>query len=206
MSLLVSALLVACTGATPPGFKGTQMSAYMPLDGNREASYYNDDAAVEFTLLMEKKLPTEQIDGVEIVELEQSKEEDGTILGAVKWSSWDGIQIHGWRSGTDAYTMFDTPVAFASDYMLKDESVVTTTNGITFTSTFLCFESCPVTWGVDWDDCAHIRIDDGDGDDMAGPNFAGDYWLVQRYGPAWMHLTGYTEKWNLARYEWSGDE
>ena len=52
----------------------------------------------------------------------------------------------------------------------------------------------------------HIRLDDGDGDDMAGPNFAGDYWLVQRYGPAWMHLTGYTEKWNLARYEWSGDE
>jgi hypothetical protein len=48
----------------------------------------------------------------------------------------------------------------------------------------------------------HLKIDDGDGDDTIGPFFAGDYWLVTRYGPAWMKLTGDSGTWTLADYDW----
>lgn len=203
--LLSLATLVACTGLSGPGYKGTQMADYFPLDGDRTSTYYNADTNVGFTLIVEKTFPTERVEGTEIVELEHSKEEDGAVLGAVKWSSEDKILIHGWRSGTDAYTTFDTPVVVADEYMLSGDVETTETNGATYTSTLVGFEACPVTWGVEWDDCAHIKLDDGDGDDSAGPMFAGDYWLVTRYGVAWMKTTGYGEKWDLSNHEYSED-
>lgn len=209
MTLLFT-LLVACDGGLVD-YKGTQMSEFFPYDGSRQAEYFNEDVDnVDWKLVVEKVEPVEQIGAYEVVTFEWSNYSTGEIVGAVKWSSssGDGIHIHGYSVGTGDVTTFDPPIAFTDDddYMKAGESVTTQTGGMTFTATFVGVEDCPVQWGLEWEDCLHIELDDGDGDDSAGPIFAGDYWLVQRYGPAWMHLTGYSEKWNLARYDWSEDE
>lgn len=211
MLLLLSAL-VACDGGTTT-FRGTQISGYFPYDGQRTAEYVNEaPEEVPWKLVVEKIEPTERVGDLEIVTFEWSKKEGSDItgiVGSVKWSSvdGDGVQIHGYSVGTDAFVTFDPPVQVSDDddYMKVGESVTTETGGYTFTSTFVGVEDCPVQWGLDWEDCLHFTIDDGDGDDNAGPIFAGDYWVVQRYGPAWMHLTGYEAKWNLAHYEWSNE-
>lgn len=204
--MLVSvSLLVACTDGMQE-FKGTKMSDYFPQDGERVAEYTNDDTTTyDWKLRIEKDDQTERVDEEEVVTWEWSREDTGDLLGSVKWSSTsnEGIKIHGYSVGTEEFTTFDTPVLVTDDddYMNKNESVVTETNGYTFTSTLLGVESCPVLWGPDDWECVHIVLDDGDGDDTAGPIFAGEYWLVPRYGPAWMILTGYEEKWDLSFYE-----
>lgn len=215
LPLLPAGLLAACTGGLVDqggvngdldGFNGVRMSDYFPQDGLRDAEYINDDAAVPFTLLVEKVSPVENVDGVEVVTWEWSRDDTGARLGAVKWSSvsGDGIHIHAWADGEGAFTTFDTPVAFTDDddFMETGDSVATTTDGLTFSATFVGLEDCPVAWGMAWEDCAHVRLDDGDGDDATGPLFAGDYWLAPSWGPAWMAVTGYA-KWDLAHYDWA---
>ncbi len=198
--------LIACGGGTTE-FKGTQMESYFPLDGDRQAVYGSDEAANGFDLVVTKLEPAETIDGAEVVTLEHSEEDAGVVLGAVKWSNSDGVKIYGYRSdATSDFTMFDTPIVFAEQFMRKGDEMVTETNDMTFTSSFVAVEDCPVLWGPDWKECVHMRLDDGDGDDSVGPLFAGDYWLVTRYGPAWMQTTGVAAKWNLKDYQWSGEE
>jgi hypothetical protein len=204
------ALLAACED-TAPTFLGTTMSPYFPMDGDRQAEYNNEDVDnVTWQLFVEKIEPTERVNDEEVVTFEWSNGDSGELVGAVKWSatSGEGIKIHAYADGTGDFITFDTPVLVTDDddKMSRNESVTTETNGYTFVSTLVGPENCPVDWGLDWENCLHINLDDGDGDDMTGPIFAGDYWLVQRYGPAWMQLTGYTEKWNLAHYDWEAAE
>ena len=202
--------LIGCSGSSTT-YGGTTMSPFFPQDGDRQAEYINEDATnIAWKLVVEKITPVEMIDETEVVTWEWSRSDTGEVVGAVKWSSngQTGIKIHGYELPGEDAVMFDTAIAFSDedDDMLSGESVVTETNGWTVTSTLVGKEDCPVNWGMDWEDCVHMTLDDGDGDDMVGLPFAGDYHLVARYGPAWMHLTGYAEKWNLADYDWSGGE
>jgi hypothetical protein len=201
--------LVACGGSTTT-YKGTQMSDFFPLDGDvRQAFYTSEGGANGQDLVITKLLPTENIDGNEVVTLEYGLESDAdgsieTVIGAVKWSNDDGIQIYAWSEGAGGeFTVYDPPVVVAKSTWLRDDPVETVTGGLTFTSTFVGFENCPVTWGEEWDDCAHIRLDDGDGDDSVGPMFAGDYWLVTRYGIAWMQNTGTATYWDLKNHRYT---
>jgi hypothetical protein len=204
-SLLI--VLAACDGTTVTK-SGTRTAQFFPMDGQRTAVYVNEDTGITENLEVSKIEPTESIDGREVVTFEHSLSGASlTVKGAVKWASapGEGIKIYGFRDGPDGdFTMFDTPVLVTSENDTENpgESVTTTTNGYTFTSTFIDFEDCPVQWGLDWTGCMHLKIDDGDGDDTTGPIFAGEYWLVTRYGPAWMKLTGDGQKWNLADYDW----
>lgn len=207
--LLSLALLSACTGTGGPDFPGIKMSPNFPMDGSRRAVYFND-AVEDWKLVIEKKEPPERVNEEDVVTFEWSRSDTEEIIGAVKWSSTsgEGIKIHGYAVGLEDFITFDPPVLVSDDddKMLRGDSVTTeTNNGYTFTSTYIGPEDCPVNWGNKWTDCVHIRLDDGDGDDMVGPIFAGDYWLVQRYGPAWMELSGYPGKWDLSDYDWSGD-
>ncbi|MDO9280621.1 MAG: hypothetical protein Q7U06_01865 [Pseudomonadota bacterium] len=205
MTLLL--LAAACTGGETLA-RGTNLAPFFPTDGDRRAEFINAASdEVPWTLIVEKLEPTETIDGVEHVTFEWSRDDTGELLGAVKWSSSsaDGIAIHAWSGPDGAFVVFNPPVQVADDEMKSGDTVPTQTGGASFTSTFVGFEDCPVAWGDDWTGCAHLSIDDGDGDPMAGPPFAGDYWLVQRYGIAWMHTTGYAEKWDLAHHSW-GEE
>ena len=195
--------LAACDG-NGVNYPGTTMTDYFPFDGGRDATYVNADTeGVPWHLVTHKVEPTEQFEGREIATFEYSKE-DGTLLYSVKWSveSQQPIQIEGWADGTGEFTMFDPPLVVAEYQMHSDSSVTTETGGYSWTSTYYGPEDCPVLWGgLDWTDCAHIRIDDGDGDDNAGPKFAGDYMFVTRYGAAWMTTTGY-QQWTLSDYDW----
>lgn len=197
-------LLAACNGPEV-GYTGTQMKDYFPMEGGREATYVNGDKAIDWLLVMEKVNPTETVDQLELVTFEYYRDDTYELLGSVTWSNRSGeVLIHRWSGAGGTSETFDTPVAVtpSSGYMKAGESVTTETNGRTFTSTFVDVQDCPVQWGLDWEDCVHLEIDDGDGDPMAGPIFAGEYWLVTRYMFAWMLTTGYTEKWNLANYDY----
>lgn len=206
MTLSILLALTACQQTI--GRTGTKTSEFFPMDGDRQATYVSEDETVTASLNVEKIEPSETIDDLEVVTFEYSLSGDSlTIVGAVKWSAaaGHGIKIHAWSEGpAGEFTVFDSPILVTNerDYANVGEVVTTTTNGYTFTSTFVGFQDCPVQWGLDWEGCLHLTIDDGDGDPSAGPFFAGDYWLVTRYGPAWMKLTGNTEKWNLIDYDW----
>jgi len=196
-------VLGGCSGDAPT-YDGISMLDFFPFDGARDAEYVNDDTTVGWKMLAHMVPEPEVVDNREIATFEYRKD-DGTLLYAVKWSvrSHQPIQIEAWADGTGEFVTFDPPIAVADYAMLTGESVTTETGGMTFTGTYVGPEDCTVIWGgLDWEDCAHIRLDDGDGDDMAGPKFAGDYWFVTRYGQAWARTTGYTQPWKLSDYDW----
>lgn len=208
MTIFALLSLLGCPGE-PPTYKGTHLSPdYFPMDGDRSATYVNQDPEITWAMYVQKVLPVEEgPDGEEVVTWEYWVEE-GDLLATVKWSAENGdaIKIHGWSEGEGEFTTFDTPVLLTPQdgYMNRGEEVTTETNGYTFTSTFVETVTCPVQWGLDEWECVHLELDDGDGDDTTGPFFAGDWYLVTLYGPAWMRLTGYTadQLWDLAAYDW----
>jgi hypothetical protein len=210
------ALLAACD--PEPTFKGTgPLNEYFPYDGERQALYYyagtastdSGGAGIGYNLLVDKLESVEEIDDVEVVTFTYTKvylDDTTELLGQIKWmSDSDGVRVYAYAEGLDDFITFEHPIEVTSNtnYMHTGDSVETQTDGYTFTCTYVGQEDISVQWGLDWEGAVHFRIDDGDGDDMIGPFFAGDYWLVTRYGPAWMHLTGYEDKWDLADYDWS---
>lgn len=203
---MVLVLLAAgCTGGDTTA-RGSNLATFFPTDGERHAEYINASPGdVPWTLIVEKLEPTETVEGVELVTFEWTREDTGDLLGAVKWSSStaDGIRIHAWSGPDGAFVVFDDPVEVADREMWSGDVLETPTNGATFTSTFVGFEDCAVSWGEEFEGCAHLSIDDGDGDPMTGPLFAGDYWMANGQGPAWMQTTGYAEKWDLSYFLWS---
>lgn len=201
--MLALLVMIACDSEV--GYTGTKMGDYFPFEGGREATYSNEDATVEYLLIMEKVTPTEVVDSLELVTFEYYRDDTYELLGSVTWSNRAGeVLIHRWSDAAGTVEEFDPPVSVTpkSGYMRAGEAVTTETGGRTFTSTFVDVQDCPVQWGLDWEGCVHLNLDDGDGDAMAGPLFAGEYWLVTRYMFAWMHITGYSAKWNLANYDY----
>lgn len=213
-ALALSALplsVLTTTGCAGGGsqYNGTSMAEYFPFDGGRHGEFVNNDSTVPYHLLTEKLEPTElDEDSRETATFEVSKD-DGTLLYAVKWSvrSNQAVRIEAWADYSAgvgaAFTVFDPPIDVVDAFMQIGDTTETSTGGMNFTGTYVGPEDCPVLWGgLDWEDCAHIKLDDGDGDDSAGPKFAGDYWVVARYGQAWMQLTGDAEAWKLSDYVW----
>ena len=164
------------------------MRDYFPQDGEREALYYNEDPEIEWTLRAEQGS-----DGLWSYE----NDGDGTIIGSIRWDSDDGIEIAGWSEGTESVRVVDPPFVVAGDCMRPGETIETGA----WSSTFVGMENCPVQWGIDGWECVRLRLENA-GEEAF---FLGDWWLVTRYGPAWMHLAGFTEKWNLADYDFSED-
>ncbi|MFN7146837.1 MAG: hypothetical protein ACK4YP_23890 [Myxococcota bacterium] len=198
---MLTLLLLACSKPTI-GIHGDVLGEYFPTDGDRRSEYITADPAAPFTLVVEEA-GTVTVDGAEQVTFAWSREDTGESLGSVTWSASesDGIAIHAWTDATGAEETFTPPVVVTEGNSRVGDVVPSETGGRAFTSTYHGLEDCPVAWGNDWTGCAHLTIDDGDGDDTAGPLFAGEYWLVKRYGAAWMHTTGYAEKWDLSHFE-----
>ncbi len=193
------------TGGEHSG-SSVRLAELFPYDGSREASYFQD--GVEDQLHVEKT-DVDDDGGTEVVTWTWTNDTTGARVGRLSLSATadDGVFFHAWTDADDVLTTCDPPLALteAGDRLWDDAPVITETAGRTFTVSLVGREDCPVQWGLDWEDCTRIRIDDGDGDDSAGPFFAGDWWLVDRYGPAWMHVTGQSERWDLARYDWSAE-
>lgn len=228
MLLLIA---TACTGSEF-GYAGFDMTDHMPLDGERSWIYTNPDVP-DWRLNVEMADGVQQDDTViHPFEYWQADPNgvSANLLMTIDFSSddFDGVRIHGYEvigepqewggdSGAVAdsgdtqgfgpaeLVTFDPPVTIADKRMAPGEFVETTTGGTTWTSTFKYQESCPTNWvsgEASWD-CLYLEVDDGDGDLESGSPVSGRYWLAPRYGIAWFQLAGDTDKWILARAEWS---
>ncbi len=200
------ALLAGCGGPPTDSWNGTVMADFFPSDGSRDAEYVNDDSTnVTWHMLTHEVQPVETASDTRVTYTLEYSKDDGTLLYAVKWSvrSNQPVRIEAYAEGTADFTVYDPPIDVVNADMVSGDAVTTTTGGTTFTGTYVGPEDCPVLWGgLSWTGCAHITIDDGDGDNTKGPLFAGDYWLVARYGEAWLQTTGFTQPWKLSDYNW----
>ncbi len=185
--------LFACA-ADLPLYDGYDMADHFPLDGDRRWDYANDDTSVDHRLDVVLSDTIVERDDVRIQELSYRSSSDDEQLLAVQWSSDTayGVLIHGYED-PDGVVDFDGAVTFASPRMEPGESVVSGD----FTSTFLGVEACTNHWvGDDWQTCLHVLLE-GDAP------FAGDYWLVPRYGTAWLQLRDDSGTWVLVQAEWA---
>lgn len=204
--------LGGCGGGTNPYRSGGfSTSDYMPLDGDRSWRYSQDDEAVDWQMVVEKVPQTTTVDITEIVTLEYSEYANGSagdLLYSIQWSSdsSDGVLIWGYTDEVSGESVsYDPPVTFGRRQMVTGDSYTTTTGGRDFTTTFEVVESCPNNWRSDWD-CLKFVLDDGDGDDDAGPPFAGTWWMASSYGASRFIPTGYTDAWVLASATFEGGE
>lgn len=232
-SATLALIALGLTGCDPDyRYGGYQIFDHFPLDGSRSWEYASDDLSVPYKLdvrMSEEALTT---DKYVIREFQHFNQETGDPLLSVQWSSdsSSGVLIHGYQvfetsGGTGAGTgagpgggtapplpatvvsYAGNPVVFGDPEMAPGESVVTEVDGYTVTSTFEAVEPCENYWVADdWQNCLRIHVDDGDGDPDAGLAFAGTYWIVPRYGIAWMQLTGDSEVWRLVTASWAPDE
>lgn len=198
---------LGCTGTTYD-YGGYKTFEYFALDGNRAWEYVSDDAEVEWKLEVTKILPIEELDNKQIVTLEYAKQDPVEYLHSIKWSSdsGDGIQVHDWEQD-GSWIGLEDPITIAEYQMVPDEVVESSGAGYDFSTTFKGVETCPNHWISSentWD-CLVFEIDDGDGDDMSGPPFAGTWWLAKGWGASRFIPTGYDEPWVLSDGDWSAD-
>ncbi len=224
--MILASLVLACGGGSYQ-YVGYNMYDVFPLDGQRSWRYANDDISVVYELRVEKVDPPTNLGEWKVYTFEYYDDDTDELLMTVDWSSddRDGVLIHGYATydrGADGTTAggegssvtplpaesvtFDPPLVFAEDQMAPGDAVQTTTGGRTFTSTFVRTEPCPNYWTEEWDSCLLVELDDGDGDTTSGSPVAGSYWLVSRYGVAWMKRTGDPDIWKLRKAEWAPDE
>lgn len=185
--------LIACA-TEGPTYSGYDLVDHFPLDGERRWDYASNDTSVTHRLDVVLSDAVVERDGVRIHELSHLSSESGDQLLAVQWSSdtASGVLVHGYDDEQGPVS-FDDPVVFAEPRMVPGDSV----SSGDFTSTFVGVEACPNHWtGEDWDSCLHMSLD-GDAP------FAGDYWLVPRYGTAWLELRDDTDTWVLVEAEWA---
>ena len=203
----VIALAAACGvkapdgGDSAPSTGAYQLWDYFPLDGQRSWEYASDDMSVDHELVVRLAEGTTSAGDAVVHRLERYNEDTGAALGATLWSSdsVDGVQIHGYETDAGDAVDFPEPVLFAPTHGDPGDAVESSAGGWDFTSTFEAVEPCPNHWvGEEWDSCLHLRLDDGDG----GAPFAGDYWLVPRYGAAWLRTTDDTDTWFLVKANW----
>lgn len=171
--------LFACGGPST-SYTGHNTYEYVALDGTRTWKYTNE--SMGFDMVVEK-IDTQKIDNVEIITLEYSKFDPQELLGSIKWSSdsLEGILIHGYET-TNGGMDFEEPVLIAEYRMVPGEIVTTTTDGVTFTSTFEGVETCPNDWITDGDDwnCLKFTVED-DGAASTFP-FVGEWWFANTWG------------------------
>lgn len=214
---MLTLFLLACDGGGTQPYAGLKVSDYFGVDGQRHAVYNNEDTTITWQLNVEKKDQTNLVDGREVVTFEYTRGDTFEVLGSIQISVVPGDEVlaHGYSLGATGETLtFDPPVALTADddAMLMGDEVVTETtdSGGTkwnFTSTLVeQVSECPTTFSKDFAKCAHFFIDDGDGDDLTGPLFTGDYTLVNAWGPAYMTIPGWETEWTLTRYEHEGEE
>lgn len=206
-------LLLACNPDNIGADRGLKMSDYFPQDGDRKATYKNEDAAIEAQLYVEKQQPSTKVGSVTVWNWAYYRQTDTQkdLLYMVEWAapSGDGVQIYSYTDVDGNKTSYDPPIIIApiSDYMKAGDAYTTDTNGESWTSTLVeVVPTCEVEWGsITWEECAHFTIENG-GDAATDPEFAGDYWQVTTYGTAWFQPSGSDSKWVVLKYDWTPDE
>jgi len=195
------------------GYSGYQIDDHFPLDGQRSWEYASDDHTVDYTLEVEMSEATTTNDGSTVREFTFFNMKSAAAVLTMGWSSdsSDGVRIHNIRTYADSsdtsrhdsgYDFADSPIIFAEPEMAPGDFVVSGPDGWTFTSTFEAVEPCHNHWtGEEWNECLRFHLDD----DGANTPFAGDYWLVTRYGIAMMALDGEPDLWRLRLARWEAE-
>jgi hypothetical protein len=193
-----------------PGLQGLQTWEMFPFDGERSWDYISTDGAVPYKLIARSSAEAAELIGGTFVYtvtyetecLEDTGDcESGVVLYSLRWSSntTDGVRIHGYDLGSGAEEL-DPPLTIALDEMLADESATTEIDGVTWTSTLMGLESCPIFLIADWDDCGHFVVEG----DEALP-IPGDWWATQGAGVAALELAGAEGQWQLSDFDCEGD-
>lgn len=202
------ALLFACTVPDGPTYSGHGTYDYLAFDGDRTWKYQSVDESTPYTLVVEKTA-YEYTDGMEYITFEYSTEDPQQLLGSVSWAAGgiNGSGITGY-SLNDEEVEFDTLIGFAAHRMVSGDTVETTTNGVTFTSTMLGLEPCPNNWSPDDWECLHFSLE-ADQTDQDFP-FLGDYWMANGWGASRFNAPtgawGSAEDWILIGAEWDISE
>ncbi len=196
-TIALASLVLACTG-TGPIYNGVQTYEYFPIEGERTWRYAMEDDSAGYLLEVEK-VDSRSENGTEVVTLEYRRSDTMDLLYSTTWSSdaAGGIRVYSYEMQGGESVTYSPPVEFAEYTMRPGDEVVTETGGMTFTSTYVGVENCPNLWVSDVWECLHFSIDDGDGDDMVGAPFAGDWWIAGSWGPSIFQPTGWTSPWVL---------
>ena len=201
------ALLFACTVPDGPSYSGHGTYDYLAFDGERTWKYQSEDTETPYTLVVEKT-DYAYSDGLESITFEYSTEDPQALLGSVTWESGgiNGSGITGYSVGGDSVT-FDTMVGFANHRMVSGDTVETTSNGATFTSTMLGLEPCPNNWSSDDWECLYFSLEV----DQAEHNFPfiGEYWMANGWGASRFNVAtgawGSGADWVLIGATWTAE-
>ncbi len=204
-------LALVISGCEPDyQYQGYDMPDHFPLDGSKlEWEYSSTDTTIGNELLVEKVGAAVQND-VEVVTLEHwIKDPEGAedLAWTVKWASDSvkGVLIYGYIDhANDNEVNFDRPILFAEGHGIPGDQLITQTGGFTWTATFERVEGCETYWVPGWADeaCLVVSLDDGDETAVTNSIIVGEYWLVPRYGAAWLDLDAYDARWSLANHDW----
>ncbi|MCB9761876.1 MAG: hypothetical protein H6739_18750 [Alphaproteobacteria bacterium] len=230
--LAVLALGAGCNPTTT--YSGYDMVDAFPVDGERAWVFVND--AKPYDLRVEMSSAADRVGEVDVHTFEFYDNDLGDLLMTMRWSSdtIHGVLLHGYETVAEEPTgqggddtggddtgdtgdgargpleavTYDPPIQFVDRKMIVGESVETETGGATWTSTFLAQEDCPnhLLSGDLAPSCYKIGLDDGDGDPMVGQKPAGTWWIATRYTLIYFQLSGDSDKWVLADYDWSPAE
>ncbi len=196
-------LLTGCPPKQNPySYGGTLMYEMFPFDGIRTWEFVNTDEELSYSMIatMREQDPEakEPKDGVPRYTIDYAKHcrgadpdcYEGEIMRTITWSSdlTEGVRIHDYED-TNGLIEFGTAIQLAPSEMERDDVEETKTDGYTWTSTLIGAENCPVRMNVDWEDCMHLVLDDGDGDDTTNTGLVGDYWAIAGFNVVAILLT-----------------
>lgn len=208
---LLPILGLAIVGCEPAyNYQGYDMPDHFPLDGSKlEWEYSSTDTTIGNELLVEK-VGTAVVGDVEVATLEHwiiGEDDSEDLAWSVLWSSdsVQGVQIHGYTNETnDTEVTFDPPILFAEGHGIPGDQLITQSGGYTWTATFSSVEGCETYWVPGWADenCLVVTLDDGDDTPITNAIIVGTYWLVPRYGSAWLELDAYDAIWSLSNHDW----
>ena len=189
-------LLTGCPPKENPyGYGGTLMYEFFPFDGIRTWEFIstNEDLPHTMVATMREIDPDakEPKDGITRYTVDYSKHcrgasadcVEGELIRTITWSSdlEEGVRVHDYEDPISGPVEFQPPILIAPEKMERDDTAVTETGGFTWTTTLIATEMCPVHMNVDWPDCIHFSLDDGDGDDTTNAGLVGEYWAIVGY-------------------------
>ena len=211
LGLVILALGVAGCDSTVT-VSGFQMEQYFPFDGNRTWEFVSSDTSLDYRLVatLDPAFTAAEEGVTRIYGVSYHKTWEGEDASEpewvrdVLWSSDGTFGTRIWGIDTPAgTTSYDPPIQLTDNEQLAGTTETTTTGGVTFTSTFLGNEQCPVLWTEDWgNDCIRLSLDDGG----TGTEIAGDYWAITQFNVVGMQVGADTGVWQLSWTEVTYDD
>jgi len=200
---LAIVLLTGCPPKQNPyGYSGTLMYELFPFDGLRTWEFISTDEDLVYSMIatMREQDPDakEPKDGITRYTIDYTQNcrgaSDDCVPGGpirtITWSSHieEGVRIHDYEDPIAGLIEYDPPIVIATAKMERDDVIETKSDGFTWTSTLGEVQDCPVQMNVEWPDCAHFTLDDGDGDDTTNPGLVGAYWSIAGFNVVTVQL------------------